>query len=265
MSSLGSLLSLNSDSRVSVLSPWKANKIRILDCISQSFAGTSSTPPEAAIHWALGPKLATIGDAAREHMVRFFIDLGLCTKGRCSTTLACCNGNDVLGVAVVQKLTRSPPKSTFMDEMKIFGTVMWWIVAGRIPPGASSAGKRGKIIANVFHPLHKAACDVPHIYLVMLATNPAHQGKGHGGALLRALTRIGDEAGLPIYLEMGENNRSLYEHFGFDVVKTTMLDGGASHGEADDHGDESSLIAPWPPCPYLAMVRQPGSSLPRLE
>ena len=76
-------------------------------------------------------------------------------------------------------------------------------------------------------------------------------GQGvRGGALLRAINRVADSEGLPAYLETGENNRSLYEHFGYEVVGQTQLDGGH---RSDEEGE-------WPPCPLLGMLRQPVKS-----
>jgi GNAT superfamily N-acetyltransferase len=86
--------------------------------------------------------------------------------------------------------------------------------------------------------------------LAIIATAPAQQGKGYGGALLRAINRVADSEGLPAYLETGENNRSLYEHFGYEVVGRTQLDGGH---RSDEEGE-------WPPCPLLGMLRQPVKS-----
>ncbi len=63
-----------------------------------------------------------------------------------------------------------------------------------------------------------------YIYLVIVGVAPQHQGKGLGGKLMRALLTEGDQSGLPIYLETEtEENVSLYQHFGFEVIKKTTL------------------------------------------
>lgn len=74
---------------------------------------------------------------------------------------------------------------------------------------------------------HKALDIGPYWYLALLAVAPEHQGKGHGGALLRALCSRADAERKAIYLEtQSASNESLYRHFGFATVKHVQLDGG---------------------------------------
>ena len=64
-----------------------------------------------------------------------------------------------------------------------------------------------------------------YLYLLVLGVRTAHQGKGFGGLLLRGLTETCDEADLPLYLETEtEDNVSMYQHFGFDVIQRITLD-----------------------------------------
>ena len=59
----------------------------------------------------------------------------------------------------------------------------------------------------------------PHWYLPLIGIDPAHQGRGLGGALMRHATDICDRDGVPAYLESSnERNLSLYERNGFRVV-----------------------------------------------
>ena len=60
--------------------------------------------------------------------------------------------------------------------------------------------------------------DPPHWYLAILGTDPAHQGCGVGGALIRAITDRCDEEGLGAYLESSkERNVPYYARHGFEV------------------------------------------------
>jgi GNAT superfamily N-acetyltransferase len=74
--------------------------------------------------------------------------------------------------------------------------------------------------------------EVPHYYLSLLATDPAHRGHGYGlGLLADNLGRIDDE-GACAYLEASNPvNVALYERYGFDVVGSFDLpeDGGTVH------------------------------------
>jgi ribosomal protein S18 acetylase RimI-like enzyme len=60
----------------------------------------------------------------------------------------------------------------------------------------------------------------PHWYLAALGTDPAHQGKGHGGAVIAPVLDRCDEEGLPAYLESSkERNVPYYRRFGFEVTE----------------------------------------------
>ena len=62
------------------------------------------------------------------------------------------------------------------------------------------------------------------VYLNMIGVAREHQGKGHGGKLLRALLSGADELGLPLYLETEtEKNVSIYERFEFGTLKKVTL------------------------------------------
>ncbi len=67
----------------------------------------------------------------------------------------------------------------------------------------------------------------PHWYLSVIGTDPAHQGSGAGGALVRAMTDRCDAEGLPAYLESSkESNHAFYARFGFEVVGEIPTPGG---------------------------------------
>jgi GNAT superfamily N-acetyltransferase len=64
----------------------------------------------------------------------------------------------------------------------------------------------------------------PHWYLAVIGTDPARQGKGTGGALIRQVTDRCDRIGLPCYLESSKDvNVPYYERFGFQVTGETKL------------------------------------------
>jgi ribosomal protein S18 acetylase RimI-like enzyme len=66
----------------------------------------------------------------------------------------------------------------------------------------------------------------PHWHLFPIAVDPKFQGQGFGSALMKPmLERINGE-GFPCYLEtQKEQNISLYEHFGFQVIHTDVIPG----------------------------------------
>ena len=61
----------------------------------------------------------------------------------------------------------------------------------------------------------------PHWYLPLIGIDPAHQGKGLGGVLMRYATDICDRDGVLAYLESSNpRNVPLYERHGFEVLGT---------------------------------------------
>lgn len=63
-------------------------------------------------------------------------------------------------------------------------------------------------------------------YLQMLGVDPAYQGKGYAGRLLRPMLARADKVGLPVFLETQlKKNVPLYEHFGFKVVEEGIIPG----------------------------------------
>ena len=68
----------------------------------------------------------------------------------------------------------------------------------------------------------------PHWYLAVLGTDPDHQGKGVGGALMAPVLERCDADGLAAYLESSkESNIGYYERFGFRVERELPLGKGA--------------------------------------
>jgi len=67
----------------------------------------------------------------------------------------------------------------------------------------------------------------PHWYLQTIGTDPAKQGKGYGGLVMRhRLSRV-DASGLPAYLESSKaSNIPIYQSFGFEVTGEIRLSGG---------------------------------------
>jgi GNAT superfamily N-acetyltransferase len=64
----------------------------------------------------------------------------------------------------------------------------------------------------------------PHWYLAVLGTDPEHQGKGVGAALLAPILERCDAEGIPAYLESSKlANVPYYERFGFRVQREITI------------------------------------------
>ncbi len=59
----------------------------------------------------------------------------------------------------------------------------------------------------------------PHWYLQVIGTDPAKQGKGFGGVIMRDQLARADAAGMPCYLESSKDtNIPIYQSFGFEIT-----------------------------------------------
>jgi GNAT superfamily N-acetyltransferase len=93
------------------------------------------------------------------------------------------------------------------------GEAMGKLIEQHMPPENMEDGSGVVEQMNKFHP-HE-----PHWYLPLIGTDPMHQGKGYGAALMAHATRRCDESGMPAYLESSKpSNVPFYERFGFEVM-----------------------------------------------
>lgn len=82
----------------------------------------------------------------------------------------------------------------------------------------------------VFSEIEKHHLHEPHWYLAGLGTDPPHQRKGIGAALMQPVFERCDREGLPAYLEtQKEKNVPYYGHHGFDVIEEMDLPKGGPH------------------------------------
>jgi GNAT superfamily N-acetyltransferase len=82
---------------------------------------------------------------------------------------------------------------------------------------------------GVLNQVEKVHPKTPHWYLAVLGTDPDHQGKGVGSALLAPVLQKCDQEGIPAYLESSKNqNIPFYERHGFTVSSELKLKDGPS-------------------------------------
>ena len=74
---------------------------------------------------------------------------------------------------------------------------------------------------QVLTDLEKLHPTEPHYYLEFIGTDPVHQGKGYGTALIAPMVERADAEGVGMYLESSkESNVPFYARFGFEVTRT---------------------------------------------
>lgn len=82
---------------------------------------------------------------------------------------------------------------------------------------------RWRFVPNlkVLDAMEKAHPEAPHYYLEIIGTDPQHQGKGYGRALITPMVDRADDEGVGMYLESSkESNVPYYSRFGFEVTST---------------------------------------------
>ena len=113
-----------------------------------------------------------------------------------------------------------------------FGSVALWLLPGVHPDedalGALTertvTGPRLGETLSIFERMARYHPTAPHWYLPLIGTDPAHQGHGHGTALMAYALAECDRVRLPAYLEStNPRNISLYKRHGFDALGTIQV------------------------------------------
>ncbi len=121
--------------------------------------------------------------------------------GAFTHSTACCT-DEFTGVALWLPPGAHPDEAA-LDEM----------VEGTISPSQRDEA------AAVFEQMGKHHPSEPHWYLPLIGVDPAHQGRGHGDALMSYALKWCDRDQVPAYLEStNSRNISLYRRHGFAPV-----------------------------------------------
>jgi GNAT superfamily N-acetyltransferase len=121
-------------------------------------------------------------------------------KGRVDTT----DDGPVKGAAIWFK-----PNEWRAGGMELFGQIPLMFTMGLETPRA----------LGLLSQMEKVHPKEPHWYLAVLGTDPAHQGKGVGSAILGPVLTVCDQEGIGAYLESSkERNIPFYRRHGFEVT-----------------------------------------------
>jgi len=215
--------------------------------VAKAFAGTERTPPELIMDWVLGPTLSKKWtDPRRAELMGWFqgvnltIDLG---SGNGTALAVRTKDGEGFGAAIQFRLYPNG-----YEEDGFFANMSGAMKMG-IPPwvqeplkseGGDGIGKRCESLGKE---LHKKYGSEPHYYISVVAVDPASQGQGLGGLLMRFVSKLADEKGLMCYLEAaGEKNPAIYKRYGYEIV-------GKGEFSCKDDPDNSGSI------PVAAMIR----------
>jgi ribosomal protein S18 acetylase RimI-like enzyme len=91
----------------------------------------------------------------------------------------------------------------------------------------AALGRRARGIGDQLARVERAHPHEPHWYLAVLGTDPRHQGRGVGAALLAPILARCDADRVPAYLESSKrSNVPFYERHGFRVLGELAIRGG---------------------------------------
>lgn len=94
---------------------------------------------------------------------------------------------------------------------------LFWLLP--VLPDLMGLGRRAGPAMQLLAAVDRARPREEHWYLATIGTDPSHQGKGVGSALLREVLQRVDREGLPAYLESSkERNIAFYARHGFEVT-----------------------------------------------
>jgi ribosomal protein S18 acetylase RimI-like enzyme len=125
---------------------------------------------------------------------------------RHGTATAMRDGERITGVSLSFPPGRFPPPLSSYR----------WMAVGPLMAGPAAAVRYA--LADAY--MHRVHLRDPHHYLFVLGVDPAMQGRGVGGALLRRLGAAADSDGVACYLETDkETSVRLYQRHGYEVTR----------------------------------------------
>ena len=105
--------------------------------------------------------------------------------------------------------------------------VPMWQILLNAPEFLRIFGIRALSVTSTLDALEKVHPKANHWYLQTIGTDPAMQGKGYGGLIMRDQLARADAARIPCYLESSKDtNVPIYKSFGFNVTGEIKLANG---------------------------------------
>jgi len=128
------------------------------------------------------------------------------------------------------------PMRTVWTTADQAGAALWappghWKLPARqilrsLPAVVTSLGRQAPRSLRFMDEVDRCHPSEPHWYLGVLGTDPPHQGRGIGSALMAPVLARCDGEGVPAYLESSkESNIAFYARHGFAVVGEVQPDG----------------------------------------
>ena len=105
--------------------------------------------------------------------------------------------------------------------------VPFWAYITNGPALISAFGGNLPRVLTTMDMMEKTHPHTPHWYLQTIGTDPAFQGKGYGGVIMRHTLNVADAAHMTCYLESSKDtNIPIYQSFGFELTGEMQVPGG---------------------------------------
>jgi len=239
----------NSNSRVIQLTDQSSKQMieEVIEMMTVSFAGSTTSAPEGGLSWVLDPKasgddpsLPLLEDPSEErleycqYVIRFIMKM--CLPQR--TCFALIKEGKVVSAA----LCLPPSNKEFLSMNPIYG--MYLAMSFGVPQSMKSKDVRDRMKAlEVMKEAHETWAPSPHWYISAFASDAKEQGKGYGREMMEFITTLADKSGHSIYLETyGPRNERFYSRNGFEVKQRMVYK--TEHESLDKHGGAAVMLRP---------------------
>lgn len=208
----------------------------IAKMIMVSFAGTATSEGELCFDWGLGDvDKALVGNyddlPRRQAIISWFCkycveDAFAC--GKFGAVLVCRNKDGKIAGAMLLKIYTDKEREPTNAMMKAGGR------SGDMSGECKTfcEGPRMTAYDVLLQKLHKQVAPGGHVFMQCVAVDPAEQGKGVGGRLMRAAVAIGEKLGVPCYTEtVGKKKTTIFGKYGYKVKAEEKLTVGGEEFE----------------------------------
>jgi len=220
----------------------------VVDMMSVSFAGTTTTSPEGCISWVLDPKASGDDPAAplleepseeRLEFCKWIITMSLkvCLPQR--TCFALLKEGKVVAAA----LCLPPSTKSLQNQSSLYMMYVGFSIGLPALIKDADVMKRMEALGKGMKQFHEKWAPFPHWYVNCFASDAKEQGKGYGREMMEFLTNLADQSGHAVYLETyGPRNERFYSRNGYEVKERMVLK--TENDALEKHGGAIAMLRP---------------------
>jgi len=220
----------------------------VIDMMSRSFAGTTTTSPEGFLNWVQDPNasgddpsMPLLEDPSEERLefCRWGIQfpLKMCLPQRSCFALI------KEGKVVAAALCLPPSTKSLHTVNPLYA--MYLFISNGLPAVMKDKNVRNRMeaLANALKESHKKWAPFPHWYVSCFASDAMEQGKGYGREMMEFVTNLADKSGHAIYLETyGPRNERFYSRNGYEVKQRMVIK--TENESLEKHGGGIAMVRP---------------------